>query len=437
MTSSSAPAAAFLAILTKTRGVLDVHEVIPAIIGLLALRMSLGESVTRSAGLHDVERVLDESIRRVTANQPDLADAVRALIAPARREPAALRDVLRSVDDIAGKAGQSELLVAMTSLLGELGKRSPGFVTGPNLLRLIVDLAITRKGARVCDPFCGAGLLLAASGVTLRPELRPAVLEGWERNVGSLALARAILAVLRVDVRLGVANALVAPPSADQYDAVVSAPPFGAQPPPQLHLGASARFTFGAPTRHADWLHVQHALSVLAPGGVAVMLMSRGPFFRGGAELDVRRGLIEANAIDAVVALPGGVLSGTSIPSCLLVLRRDRPAERSGAVLFIESAARSTTGADIPPGAVDDVVRAYERGVDADGPVRARRVLFDEIAAMEFSLDPARHLPSRVESVEESLDALVDELREVRSRREAAAARVASAFQHLLADQER
>jgi hypothetical protein len=64
--------------------------------------------------------------------------------------------------------------------------------------------------------------------------------------------------------------------------------------------------------------------------GTAVILMTKGPLFRGSSELEVRRGLVEADIVDAVIGLPSGLLAGTSIPSCILVLRRDRPKKRAG-----------------------------------------------------------------------------------------------------------
>ena len=369
--------------------------------------------------------------------QPELADALSTLLAAARRAPAALALLLRSVDEINIQTPPSDLLIDLTRLLATPAKRGPVIVTGINLLHLIARLAIAREGASVCDPFCGPGLLLAAAGIAAPSQAPPALLEGWERNVGPASLARALLTVLHVDARIRLANALVAPPSSDLFDAVISAPPFGAQPPPQLHLGASSRFRFGAPTRHADWLYVQHALSMLVPGGTAVLVMSRGPLFRGGAELDVRRRLIEADIVDCVIALPPGALSGTTTASCLLVVRQDRPAARSGGIHFIEIPARDPGGADIPADAVGAVTDAYEAGVDASESesVRARRVSLVEIAAAEFSLDPARHLPPRVENVEQLLEELAAELREVLARRAAASTRLGKAFQHLLRTQ--
>jgi hypothetical protein len=89
-------------------------------------------------------------------------------------------------------------------------------------------LGVTRDDAKVCDPFCGAGLLLGAAGVA-PPQPRPALLESWERNVGAAPFARVLFADLVMDARVGIANALLALGSADMFDAVVSAPLLGAR----------------------------------------------------------------------------------------------------------------------------------------------------------------------------------------------------------------
>jgi hypothetical protein len=138
-----------------------------------------------------------------------------------------------------------------------------------------------------------------------------------------------MLAGVRADIKA--TNVLVSAPEQQTgpYDAVHSMPPMGSHPPPQLHIEGSGRFGFGAPSRNADWLCAQHALPILAPEGVAVLLVARGPLLRAGSEGDVRRGLIDANFVDAVGGLPPGMVS-TAIPAALLVLRRTRALARRG-----------------------------------------------------------------------------------------------------------
>ncbi|HEY3816775.1 MAG TPA: N-6 DNA methylase [Polyangiaceae bacterium] len=426
---------ALAAVFAKTRGFLDSRDATHSAVGLLALRRaSAGDELASIAAAHEVDGALRRYLSQVERGRPQLAESLSTLLAPARREPTALAPLLRAIADVPEVDG-GDTLLAIMKLLAEQGKMSPAPVTGSNVLRLIARLSRASEGAKVCDPFCGAGLLLAAIAVLLPAGHIAAALHGWERSVDAVALARAVLAAVGADARIEVANALVSPPAADPYDAVVSAPPFGVQPPPQLHLGASERFRFGAPTRHADWLYAQHALSILAPGGTAVLVMSRGPLFREGAEQEVRRGLIESDLVDSIIALPSGALTGTAIPACLVVLRRDRPASRSGGVLFIDASARGPLGGDLTTDVVDAVERAYETGAESDGPTRARRVSVTEIAMADFSLEPGRHLPPEITGVERPLEEIVDELHVARQRREAASRRLKETFDHLLASQ--
>jgi type I restriction-modification system DNA methylase subunit len=414
------------------RGVLSTDEVGRVLIALLALRASLEGHFSRVPVSHDVAGALSDAVTRVSTNRPELADALTTLLAPAYGQPAVLPTLVRAVSEVAPEEKAADLLAAISKILAENAKNGPVAVTAHNLLQLMSRLAVRVNGARVCDPFCGPGLLLAALGT--QTEHRPSVVRGWERNAGAVALGRAVLAALGAEGTVSPSHALVSPPSEEIFDAVVTAPPFGVSPPKELHLEAIARFRFGIPTRHADWLFVQHALSVLAPGGTAVALMTKGPLFRGGSELPIRRRLIEADLVDTVISLPSGLLSGTALPCCLVVLWRDRPRSRAGSTLVIDLPKGPSTSPDLTDQIVADVLRANDAGEDATRPLRARRLSSAAIAAADYSLDPIRYLPPEENEPDRPIEQIVDELRQLNASRDTASFRLAEAYRKLLAE---
>jgi type I restriction enzyme M protein len=105
---------------------------------------------------------------------------------------------------------------------------------------------------------------------------------------------------------------------------------------------------------------------------MVVTVMPHGVLFRGGAERDIRRGLIEEDLLDAVIGLPPNLFYGTGIPACILVLRAPgaKPPARRGKVLFINADAELRAGRAqnyLDPEHAEKIVRAFEGFHDIDG----------------------------------------------------------------------
>ena len=95
-----------------------------------------------------------------------------------------------------------------------------------------------------------------------------------------------------------------------------------------------------APSSKADFAFVQHMVHQLEDNGTMAIVLPHGVLFRGGAEGHIRQYLIqEKNYLDAVIGLPANIFYGTSIPTCILVLKKDRnkDADRSRSILFIDA----------------------------------------------------------------------------------------------------
>ena len=109
-------------------------------------------------------------------------------------------------------------------------------------------------------------------------------------------------------------------------DAVVSNPPYS-QPWDPKDKDADPRFkAYGiAPKGKADYAFLLHDLYHIKPDGIVTIVLPHGVLFRGGDEGEIREHLIERNNIDAVIGLPANIFYGTSIPTIIMVLKKNKP----------------------------------------------------------------------------------------------------------------
>jgi type I restriction enzyme M protein len=96
----------------------------------------------------------------------------------------------------------------------------------------------------------------------------------------------------------------------------------------------------------ADLMNIQHVLAILRPNGIGAVITPQGVLFRGGAEAEIRRGIVGDGRLEAEISLGPNVLQSTSIPACILVLRGTEglPYERRGQVMFIDAEREMVTG---------------------------------------------------------------------------------------------
>src|SRR5699024_10302698 len=131
----------------------------------------------------------------------------------------------------------------------------------------------------------------------------------------------------------------------DRFDVVIANPPFSLQ-----SWGAAGwtndpygrAFCGVTPAKNGDFAWIQHMISVMREDtGRVGVVMPHGVLFRGGKEGAIRRCLVEEkDLLEAVIGLPNNLFYSTSIPVCLLIFRKAKPAERQGKVLFIDASAR-------------------------------------------------------------------------------------------------
>ncbi len=90
------------------------------------------------------------------------------------------------------------------------------------------------------------------------------------------------------------------------------------------------------PAKKGDLMFLQHMLAVLRTNGMMATVMPHGVLFRGGAEKEIRKGIIEDDLLEAVIGFPPNLFYGTGIPACVLVCRAKgaKPDKREDKILL-------------------------------------------------------------------------------------------------------
>ena len=241
--------------------------------------------------------------------------------------------------DILGDA--YEYLIGMFA--SGAGKKAGEFYTPQMVSKLLAKL-VTRDNPNlksVYDPTCGSGsLLLRVAKEANNQDLK---FYGQEQNPSTYNLARMNMIMHDVHYnRFDIQNddTLETPAHIEErFNAVVANPPFSAAwSANPLHLNNERFSDYGklAPKSKADFSFVQHMVHQLDDNGTMAVVLPHGVLFRGAAEGHIRQHLIkEKNYLDMVIGLPANIFFGTSIPTCVLVLKKTRKADDN--VLFIDA----------------------------------------------------------------------------------------------------
>lgn len=311
------------------------------------------------------------------------------------------------------------LLEVFDQVIAETGDPYDGqYATPVNIARLVAALASPQPGERVYDPCFGSGNFLVAAWQQAERSRhglhRPgALLEvaGIEINASAflVGLTRMLLAGIEAP-RLELGNSLeresLSSPSRQGFDVVLANPPIGAKTSRE-HWRYQH---FPIATNDSTGLFVQHTLSQLKPHGRAVIAVPEGFLFRGGAERELRRYLLEQGQVEAVIGLPAGAFAPyTSVKGSLLVLTKQGGTSRvrmvDAAPMFEQRSGRTAPviRAVIAQQLADEVRRPELRkprelppGVPEGTPgtgVLARSVWevgMDELAAADWDLSPRR-----------------------------------------------
>jgi type I restriction enzyme M protein len=321
------------------------------------------------------------------------------------------------------------------------GKGGGEFYTPGEVGKLVAGLLEPGEGARIYDPTCGSGGLLLqclARGTTQGINVRSLFLYGQELNPETWAIARMNMLLHgagdAAEIKLG--DTLAAPAFADgdrikTFDLVVANPPFSSKNWGHERVKKSGdpygRIKHLPPKSHGEVAFLQHMVASMNDRGRLAVVLPNGVFFRGGAELAVRKDLIDGDLVEAIVQLPVDLFYGAGIPACILVLNRAKPAERKARALLIDNSAgfaRRDTKNVLTNEAIERVIATYKSGEEEEG--WARWVSAKDLAAHQYKMVVRRYVAPGTDSNGEvlDLDVAVAAYRDARARRAGAEARL-------------
>ncbi len=322
------------------------------------------------------------------------------------------------------------------------GQSAGEFYTPKEVGWLMAELLDPAPQTTVYDPACGsAGLLIKARMLyeQRHPDARGKAprLYGQELNPTTFAIAKMNMFLHDyTDSTFAVGDTFRTPRFGAQaaglqrFDYVVANPMWNQDNYDESfydHDGYN-RFIHGTPPRSsADWGWAQHILASLNDAGRAAIVLDTGAVSRGSGsksskkERDIRKAFVEHDLIEGVVLLPENLFYNTTAPGIILLLSRNKPAERKGQILLVNASAyfikrkpkNELTEAGIA--AVAEVYRQWETREKL-----SRVITLDEARAADYNLSPSQFVAVNDRAVHRPLAEILADLAEACAERERA-----------------
>jgi len=282
------------------------------------------------------------------------------------------------------------------------GKSGGEFFTPQEVSELLTRLTLVGKTEvnKVYDPACGSGsLLLNFAKILGKDNVRQGFF-GQEINITIYNLCRINMFLHDIDYDkfdIGHGDTLTDPIHWDDepFEAIVSNPPYstkwdGDGNPILINDPRFSPAGILAPKSKADLAFIMHTLTWLATNGVAAIVCFPGIFYRGGAEQKIRKYLVDNNFVDCIIQLPDNLFFGTSIATCIMVLKKSK---RDNSVLFIDASKeciKITNSNKLTNGNISNILDIFTKRKDVEHT--ARIVSSDEIAAQGYTLSVSTYI---------------------------------------------
>lgn len=300
----------------------------------------------------------------------------------------------------------------MSMYASNAGKSGGEFYTPQEVSELLTRLAIVGKTSvnKVYDPACGSGSLLLKSAKILGKENVRNGFYGQEINLTTYNLCRINMFLHDIGYdkfNIACEDTLVSPQHWDDepFEVIVSNPPYSIKwaGDDNAVLINDPRYSPAgvlAPKSKADFAFIMHSLSWLATNGTASIVCFPGILYRGGAEQKIRKYLIDNNFVDCIIQLPDNLFFGTSISTCIMVLKKSK---KDNSTLFIDATnycVKVTNNNKLTDDNINDIVEIFTNREDKEHI--AKLVSNAEISENDYNLSVSTYVEK--EDTREKID---------------------------------
>ena len=351
-------------------------------------------------------------------------------------------DLLNSDAEILGNA--YEYLIGQFA--SETGKKAGEFYTPQAVSKILTKIAIAgqedQKGLSVYDPCMGSGsLLLNAKKYAKYPGYIKYY--GQELNTSTYNLARMNMflhGVVAENQKLRNGDTLDGDWPTDEetdFHMVLMNPPYSAKWSAATGFLQDERFSdYGvlAPKSKADYAFLLHGLYHLKSSGTMAIVLPHGVLFRGAAEGKIREKLLRAGNIYAVIGLPSNLFYNTSIPTCIIVLKKHRDGRD---VLFVDASKKCNKGKkqnEMTDEHINSVVELYTKRETIEK--ESFLASFEEIEKNDFNLNIPRYVDNFEKEEEVDLSALLTEMQKTDEELEQVRGELLSLLKELTSENE-
>lgn len=295
------------------------------------------------------------------------------------------------------------------------GKSGGEYYTPQEVSELLTHLTLVGKTEvnKVYDPACGSGSLLLKFAKILGKENVRQGFFGQEINITTYNLCRINMFLHDIDYdKFDIAHGdtLIDPKHWDDepFEAIVSNPPYsirwdGSDNPLLINDPRFSPAGVLAPKSKADLAFIMHSLSWLATNGTAAIVCFPGVMYRGGAEQKIRKYLIDNNFVDCVIQLPDNLFYGTSIATCIMVLKKSKQENNT---LFIDASkeyVKVTNSNKLTVSNIAHIIDIYKERADKD--YLAKVVPNADIETQDYNLSVSTYVEQ--EDTREKIDIAV------------------------------
>ena len=377
------------------------------------------EGVLTNTKYNDKKKYPDDKLRNLVAHFNELS----------------LKNENLEKEDIFGDAYE----YLLETFADETKKKGGEFFTPREIVQLLVNITKPKEGMKISDPTCGSGGMLVVSRQYVKDhggDIDNLVLQGQESNYGNLGMCKMNLVLHGMeDFTIEYGDTLTDPKLVEggklkEYDRVLANFPFSMDwDNSTASKDPYNRFAYGIARAKgkADYAFILHMLSSLNEKGQACIVCSQGVLFRGKEEGKIRKNMIagskkdnlKGDMIEGIIALPQKMFWGTSIPACIMILNKNKPAKRKNKIIFIYGAKDFEEGKNrnkLRDEDISKIVSAFEKFEDVDRYCHVADLA--ELEENEFNLNVPRYVDISEPEEEIDIQDVYDELKKSHSEQE-------------------